>query len=108
MNLSNSQKLAISVHLSCPVWPQLSNLCDVDRKIGLSKIENMRRFGALKIARFVLIAVCSAFVVKGPLAQKPAQYIPLLTVDEAVELAFGNNVLSENRRPIRLASTDRC
>ena len=34
----------------------------------------MRPFGVLKVVRFFLIALCSAFVVNGPLARGPLGY----------------------------------
>lgn len=60
----------------------------------------MRPFGALKVVRFFLIALCTAFAANGSLAQEPAQDIPLLTVDEAVKLAIANNL------SLKIASLD--
>ncbi|MGA9798657.1 MAG: TolC family protein [Terriglobales bacterium] len=52
----------------------------------------MRRFGAAKVRRLILVALCFAFLVNRSLAQEPADNIPLLTVDEAVKLAIADNL----------------
>ena len=52
----------------------------------------MRRFGALEISQFILIALCSALLVNSSLAQEPAGDVPVLTVDDAVRLAIANNL----------------
>jgi outer membrane protein len=68
------------------------NTCARNRESGLEQIGNMRRFGALELRRFILIALCSAFLVNSSHAQEPADDIPVLTVDDAVRLAIGNNL----------------
>jgi outer membrane protein TolC len=75
----------------------------------------MRRFGGLEVSRYILIALCSAFLVKSSRAQEPAGDVPVLTVDDAVTLAIANNLslkiagldVDKSKWQVREAKTNR-
>lgn len=57
-------------------------------RIGLSEIGNMGRSCAAKFGQAALLALCAAFAVN---AQAPAEDAPLLTLEEAVNIATANS-----------------
>jgi hypothetical protein len=61
----------------------------------------MRRLHAATVGRLILIALCVAWAAKASLAEEAAADSPLLTVDQAVQIAIANNY------SLKIASLDK-